>query len=203
MTVPASIQADFWSREKILATEQPNPCVYLFDDVRSGLSGEICAHEEGFYSHCAMGLGRGTPGAPMIVNQIQTIRLSPLADYLVPAYRVKCVELLAPPWNPNGFAAGVEIAQREADRVLALPWYRRLYDGPGVLGQGLRLPRWFGLPGGWYCSEAVAHFIWPIMMDSDRSLGLHPNPEELNGWLKVQIDDMRARVAYRYDADVA
>lgn len=206
--VPRSILCEFLGRDEILAQAQPYPCVYLFDDTRSGFSAAIRRHQEGDYSHCAMGLGFGLPGFPRIVDQVATLRLSLLEDYLVSEYRAKCVELLpgrgdlsgVPLWQ--AFQGRVVDAQAEAERVLALPWWRRLYDAAGVLGRGLHLPGWFGQPGAWWCSEAVGHFARPIMSDADGILGEHPTPAGLNVWLKYLIEQGRARVAWRYDPDV-
>jgi len=200
MSIPESIQSEFWGHAKILATPQPCPCVYLFDDTRSGLSAAIRSHQEGDYSHCATGLGFMLKNAPCVVDQVATLRLSPLAEYLDPTHRVKCVELLPPPWGRAWFDGRVVDAQVEARRVLGLAWYRRLYDLVGVLAAGLGL-RHVGQPSDWYCSEAVQHFVAPMMADSGLRLVDHPTPAELNAWLKTLIDWGRARVAWRYDPD--
>jgi hypothetical protein len=201
VSIPESIQAEFLSSAAILARPQPVPAVYLFDDTRSGLSAAIRSHQQGDYSHCGTGLGFMVKNAPVVVDQVATLRLSPLAAYLSPEYRVKCVELLPPPWGRTWFDARVVVAQAEARRVLGLAWWRRLYDVLGVLAAGIGL-RHIGQPSDWYCSEAVAHFVTPILADNTYlRLVDHPTPAEINTWLKAQIDYGRARVAWRYDPD--
>jgi len=58
---------------------------------------------------------------------------------------------------------------------LAKPWYKRLYDYPGIVGQFFGL-RWFNIPGLNYCSERVSNKIKVIIPEISK----HPTPENID-----------------------
>lgn len=203
MSIPDSVMAEFWTREKILATPQPVPAVYLVESIGSVMGDGIQNVTHSTYTHCFTGLGFGVAGSvPTVVDQVKTLRLTPLEDYLGDDYRLKCVELLPPGWGDRWFKERVASAQSEAKRLLRLHWWQRSYDWLGVLGQGLGLPGWFGIPGADWCSESLARFVRPIMVDADPVLGMHPTPAQTNVTVKRWIEGGRAVVRYRHDSEI-
>jgi hypothetical protein len=77
-------------------------------------------------------------------------------------------------------------------RDLNKPWYKTLYDIPGVIGQLIGLPRLVQLPWFDYCSETVDYLS---LVDRDYNLK-SPNPGEVNEWTKARGD--RYKVYGRY-----
>jgi len=68
---------------------------------------------------------------------------------------------------------------------LIKPWWKRMYDWPGVLGQLFGL-RWFNMPGLNYCSERVSAKIEVILPEVTK----HPTPEDIDTLFK-NSDRMR------------
>jgi hypothetical protein len=62
---------------------------------------------------------------------------------------------------------------------LGLPWYKTLYDAPGVVGELLGLD-WMNLPGFDFCSERGKYIR---LVDPEYNL-VHPDPSQLNLWTK-------------------
>ena len=58
---------------------------------------------------------------------------------------------------------------------LCMPWYKKLYDFPGVVGQLFGL-RWFNIPFLNYCSERVSTKLSVIIPDIPK----HPTPEDID-----------------------
>jgi hypothetical protein len=76
---------------------------------------------------------------------------------------------------------------------LALPWYKTLYDVPGIVGELFGLD-WFNLPGADFCSERGKYLA---LVDQQYNL-VHPDPTELNLWTK---NSGRFEVSGRYTPD--
>jgi hypothetical protein len=62
---------------------------------------------------------------------------------------------------------------------LALPWYKTLYDVPGIIGELFGLD-WFNLPGADFCSERGKYLK---LVDPKYDL-VHPDPSQLNLFTK-------------------
>lgn len=60
-------------------------------------------------------------------------------------------------------------------RDLSLPWWKRMYDFPGIIGQAIGL-RWINIPGLKYCSERVSSKVRILIP----TLGKHPTPEDID-----------------------
>ena len=80
-----------------------------------------------------------------------------------------------------------DITKEERDEIyygitfdLHLPWWERMYDAPGIIGQLVGL-RWINVPQLNYCSERVAKRVRVIIPD----LKKHPTPSEIDNALKA------------------
>jgi len=62
---------------------------------------------------------------------------------------------------------------------LKKPWYKKMYDWPGVFGQFFGL-RWFNVPGLNYCSERVSSKVKIILPEVQK----HPTPENIDSLFK-------------------
>ena len=76
---------------------------------------------------------------------------------------------------------------------LALPWYKTLYDVPGIIGQLFGLD-WFNLSKFDFCSER-GKYLKEVDPTNDLK---YPNPSELNKWTK---NSGRFEVSGRYTPD--
>lgn len=66
------------------------------------------------------------------------------------------------------------------NKDLRLPWWKRLYDFTGILGQTLGIKK-LNNPFSMYCSERVAKYLRAILYDIPK----HPSPADLNGLFKT------------------
>ncbi len=71
---------------------------------------------------------------------------------------------------------------RKMDADLTAPWWRRLYDYPGIAGQAFNI-RWFNSPFRAYCSERVA--AWLRALPRFKNIPIHPSPGDLNEIMKT------------------
>lgn len=83
------------------------------------------------------------------------------------------------------------------DKRLAMPWWKRMYDLPGLIGQSCPFLHWFQTPGLWFCSESasaiaqsVPRFKWmpkePSPSDLNTAFTQHPDDIEPAGyWLMI------------------
>lgn len=76
----------------------------------------------------------------------------------------------------------VDITEEEKKKIndiikydLSQPWYRKLYDVPGVIGHLFGM-RWFNVPMLNYCSERVEKMVRVIIPD----IGRHQTPEDID-----------------------
>lgn len=121
------------------------------------------------YSH-AMALV--DPG--VLASQELTFRRVPLRDYLQPYVRLKL-------WTYTHWTYTDMWAIRDAIREdLADPWYLRIYDAPGLVGQWLGntfgVGRSLNLPFLHYCSPRVMKHFGPYL----RGLRKQPSPAEID-----------------------
>jgi len=78
----------------------------------------------------------------------------------------------------------ITVSERNAimiklQRELNKPWYKRLYDYPGIIGQLFGL-RWINIPSLNYCSERVSSKIRVILPE----IAKHPTPEDIDNLFK-------------------
>jgi len=89
-------------------------------------------------------------------------------------------------YNPEWSEVERKVLTEAIKKRLALPWYKRFYDIPGVIGEAFN---WDWLQVGWldFCSEAIARML--KLVDPDFSDWLKsnpsPTPREFNLWTKA------------------
>lgn len=165
--------ANYLTRDEILEIPEIDmPLVVLSDDLWSWVARKIRAHTMGNYNH-AMVLYR-----PGICASQGLFYKDVLIEKYLRHHRVKF-------WhNPNWTLADRAEILSALDERLSAPWYRRLYDFRGILGQFVGQPRWMRWaravlqsPFRYYCSEDVARVLkhvdgtWPLRW---------PSPADLN-----------------------
>ena len=132
--------------------------------------------ERNEYAHAMDNIGGG-----MVASQNAFYATRPLVDYLGGCTRIKL-------WYPRTMTpdAAAGVLARIGDALKA-PWYRRIYDAPGIIGQWLGntigVGRAIQVPGIYYCSERVVSHFAPWMQirakaspaDIDRYCTAHPD----------------------------
>lgn len=87
-----------------------------------------------------------------------------------------------PAWTPEERKTMIDFINCR----LALPWWKTLYDVPGVIGEALNW-EWLQVKKWDFCSEAVARVL--MLIDSSFALWLidnpSPTPREFNLWTKA------------------
>lgn len=141
------------------------PYVVLVDDRRSFIGWSIKAHSSGNYGHAMI---LAWPGRCMSQNWngFQEIDID---TYMKPGTFLKI-------WSKKGQTAGERDAiYANLARERKEPWYRKIYDFFGIVGQFVRIPA-INSPWQRYCSERVAEEIDPW----DINTGEHPDPSDLD-----------------------
>lgn len=158
------------------------PC-FVFSDETSGLIEFLIKFRtKGDYNHVML---QCRPG--FFASQGNTYSEAPLSRYMNKGKRLKYVEVLGlTPVQKKLVVASV-------NKKLALPWYRKLYDWLGIVGQATGLP-WLNTPGLNYCSEdAPSHFMFMAQLGLDDAdpkkaillgMGGHKSPQGLNEYMK-------------------
>lgn len=120
-------------------------------------------------------------GPDQIANQSITFRLVPVA--VMRGYVTKLI------WNPEFTREQRETMLKSINDRLSLPWYRRMYDVIGLIGE--LLEKAVGLDLNLkrldFCSESVSRAL--ALVDPEYSEWLYenpsPTPKEFNLWTKV------------------
>lgn len=159
--------------------EELCPMVVLSENFQSFVSRRIVfwstlrQHEKHQYSH-AMELYT----TKTLATQGLFYREEPLADWAVDWIRLKFWHCLS--WTPQDRKAVLRAI--EAD--LVKPWYRRIYDLPGVGGQWLESITGVGaclnVPGIHFCSPRTASHIRPWTP----GLKKQPSPAQIDEYLE-------------------
>ena len=141
------------------------PMPVLADNLRSFFSWGIKAHEHGAYHHFMWMIRPG-----WVASQGWLFSMAPITDYFD-----KCRLKL---WHCPGWTeAERKKISGSIDADLALPWYRRLYDVPALIGQLI----WHEIqtPGLSICSDKAAY-----LKEVDPAYDLRfPDPAQVNTWL--------------------
>lgn len=146
------------------------PMPVLSDNLRSFFSWGIKAHEQGCYSHFMW----------MIYPGILATQNSLFQKESVNAYIKKCRLKL---WYCKTWTVDDRIKViNKIEQDLNLPWYKRLYDYPAILGQLF----WheFQTPGFSICSDKGVY-----LKEIDPTYDLRfPDPAQVNTWLTEHPD---------------
>jgi len=125
---------------------------------------------------------------------------TPFRRYMKKGNRLKFVEII-------GFSDAQKLMVIESiKKKLALPFYKRIYDFLGIIGQAVGVGI-INVPWYDYCSEDVPeHLKAAIITDADlksviTAMPTHMNPESFNAYLKKFPQYFK--VAYKWDSDAA
>jgi hypothetical protein len=88
------------------------------------------------------------------------------------------------------------ILSKKMEDDLTAPWWKRLYDYPGILGQAFNI-RWFNSPFRAYCSERVA--AWLRVLPRFNKIPVHPSPQDLNELMKADEINFELYGVWDYD----
>lgn len=121
------------------------PFIILVDDLRGFIGWAIKWHCNGNYNHImtATELNFVESQGFFMYEKIK------LERYLKPGLMLKF-------WKIKLNRDEIELFNKRISEDLKQPWYRKLYDFPGILGQALRI-RFLQSPFQSYCSERVAN----------------------------------------------
>lgn len=155
----------------ILALQQCKlPFLVLSDNLWSVLSWRIKGHTKGYYNH-VMWMHR----PKTVASQDHVYHERPIDKYLTDKHRLKF--WYKPAWElteRNAIVDAIEARLRQ-------PWYRRIYDYPGIIGQRLRIPS-LNVPSLNFCSEDAAQILWAA---GEEFPAKHPSPADINRWCKA------------------
>jgi len=148
------------------------PILVLVDDLTPGIYGHaIKIHQHGSYTH-SMWVYRLSNGYPVCISQELELTERVLNEFLTGNYLLKF-------WhNPKWTNKQREKVTKVMWRDLKRPWYARLYDFLGIVGQALHLP-FINIPWLHYCSENAGKYL-QILEPSFKQR--HPDPKDLNTW---------------------
>ena len=129
-----------------------------------------------------------------IANQSFTFRLVPVAK--MQHYVTKLI------WNPEFTAEQRKVMLESIFQRLELPWYRRLYDVVGLVGEllervGIRL----NLGKFDFCSESVSRAVALVDPDFKEWLGINPSPSPKEFNLYTKAHNPPWKVYGRYAPD--
>ena len=155
----------------------PFPQMVFSDAVRKLFSFGIKVKIKGLYSHFMWLIARNTLASQGLWFNVTNL------DHYAGCY-MKFVH--NPEWTEMD-CLKIFIA---INKDLDLPWYKTLYDAPGIVGELFGLD-WFNLPGFDFCSERGKYIA---LVDPTYDLK-SPDPTELNLWTK---NSGRFEVSGRY-----
>jgi len=161
------------------------PMVVFSDDIRGFIPWAIKARTNGSYNHV---MWMTDPG--YFISQGLTYKEIPMEKYMTKKHRLKFWSLATlGDQNKSNI-------QRHINDKRDQPWWKNLYDFPGILGQAIGV-RWFNLPWKEFCSEDIARglrvvpFLRKVIIKA-------PSPSWLNKEFK-QIPEIKYFGHYMYD----
>jgi hypothetical protein len=157
--------------------EGPFPQMVFCDNARGLFSLAVKKKTKGFYGHYMILIGKDELASQWFYFQRQKL------DHYTGAY-LKFVH--NPFWTDLERLKMLIAIKEDLDK----PWYKTLYDVPGVIGELFGV-NWMNLPGFDFCSERGRYLK---LVDPRYDLK-HPTPTELNLWTK---GDGRFEVTGRY-----
>lgn len=168
----------------------------VFSDMTSGfVQWLIKWRTKAHWNHCMIA---HKPG--LFASQGNRFSEVPYERYMKRGNRLKFVEVI-------GLSVEAKAAiLNHVEEKLALPWWRNLYDVPGIVGQALGIS-WFNMGKLNYCSEAVALHLFDahdFIEDQDlraviAKIPLHGSPRDINDYFKANPAHFRAFA--HFDAD--
>jgi len=146
------------------------PLMVFCDNPCSFFSWGVKARTKGVYGHFMWLFGP---------NQLASQGLW-LQEKTVEAYTGYTMKFV---WNPNWTSIERALIISAIKQDLALPWYKTLYDVPGIFGKAIGLS-FINIPWLSYCSERGRYLG---LIDPGYTIK-HPSPSQLNQWTKERPD---------------
>lgn len=139
--------------------------------------GQVKDHSSGNYNHAMMMRKSG-----MLVTQANVFKEIPVDAYMTSTTFLKF-------WRVKGLTYEDRRLINEAiDKKLSLPWWKRMYDFVGLLGQSTSFTHWIQIPGLWFCSESGAD-----LGRLDKTLfwmPKQPSPSSMDEVFRAHSEDM-------------
>ena len=149
-------------------TNEDCPVFVQSTDMRSFLGFGIRARTSSNWNHSMIMRIAGK-----VATQSNTYKEIDIKRYMKPGVMMKfwiCKDITETERNAIMFKVQYDLSK---------PWYKRLYDYPGIVGQFFGL-RWFNVPFLNYCSERVSSKIKVLIPDIPK----HPTPEDIDAIFK-------------------
>lgn len=144
------------------------PRIVFSSDLYSYFGFGIRKFSKGIYQHVMIQYD-----PDFFATQNWLFHSEPVENYMKPHIKMKF-------FGFNNITSGQRQAMLEAiKRDLKLPWRKRFYDIPGILGHILRMPNTLQFPNRNYCTEGVSKYIRMGGYEPPK----HPSVKELNQWL--------------------
>lgn len=147
-----------------LISDKDCPVFIQAGDMRSFFGWGIRARTKSNFNHSMI---MRLPGK--VCTQSWTYKEIDISEYMKPGQILKfwiCKDIT----NAERNAIMIKIAFE-----LKRPWYKKMYDVPGIFGQLFGL-RWVNIPSLNYCSERVRKLVEVLLPVSQK----HPTPEDLD-----------------------
>lgn len=152
--------------------EEDLPLIVLSDDMLSFLGWAIRSHQSNIYNH-AMIMHR----VGFVASQEYLYKERPIEYFMKPRYRLKL-------WKYTLMTQEDRINITNAVyNKLSAPWYNRMYDYIGILGQAIHLNK-LNNPFKNYCSEDVAD-KFRLVPALKNIMPEHPSPSEINKFCEL------------------
>jgi hypothetical protein len=141
--------------------------IILCNDSQGSLDWFIKWFDKGNYCHAM------ETRTPMLVcTQNDMYKEIPLNTYLINSEELKF-------WRINNLTPDeFTLINNKIDSDLSAPWYKRMYNYLGLIGQGLHLP-WVSMPGQDICSQRVAGHL-RLLPRLAAVIPEHPSPADLD-----------------------
>lgn len=170
------------------------PLIVLSDHSSGLIEWIIKWRTKGTYNHIMWLIFPG-----LLASQGNTYSMVPIERYMRYGNRLKFIEVA-------GLTDIEKIRIRiSIEKKLKLPWWKKLYDWPGILGQALGVTG-ININGLNYCSEDVVSHLFPCIesVEGDlkevlSQLPFHGSPEDLNDYFKQHPQHFK--IYGRWDSD--
>ena len=167
--------------------EDGYPYLIFTNNLTSWISNIIKKHTAGEYSHVLWkmdkicGISQG-----WILKKINFSKTYLRGNHRVKIWRVKTASL------NQKYAMFYDIKMQ-----LYKPWYKKLYDWPGIIGQLFRM-RWINYPWRNYCSESINEVL-SLYTSFDMK---HPSPSDINKWCEWHQEEVECIGVYEPDVTI-
>lgn len=151
------------------------PVIVLVDDLRGFVAWMIKSHTSGNYGHAMVLYSEGK----VVSQDFSGFHSKSINDYMKPSNMLKFWRI------KNLTLAEKDFIAKAINRRLSLPWWGKMYDFLGLLGQALNLT-WIQNPWKRFCSEEVRDDYINQVERTWNSVSKKPSPSELDAAFKLR-----------------